>query len=389
MKDLFAMDSSKFSTASEGKSCDEVDEKLGKQGEISSQRGKKKLASSAMEPEGNCQAQSLLQGIGSFENEASDNDPLKTLSGEEECMNHLFIYSIQPAEVTKIQEEPVKPVVQKSRKRISKDDVGLQRHEQQGEKHLRWFSHGRRWTIVGLVFAFLGFSSSVLARRSTEFVSLRQPLELDPVYLPVYHIGMIHLKLCSNFTWGPECSIISMSSDDVDDRIFDLARILITMATVLGGFLTLCLSTAIFWQSINLKPIAAGFLLTYFLESFAMVFFDIKICEGGNCRVGLGCGCCIFSSICWVGSCISTAKMDAVKLRAQRRRRRQRKKSRSRHEDAKEVLPQTTTPTLKDSITMQRDNSTSTAATEASEGSIECDYDEDSSTKTPRGLHSC
>lgn len=73
---------------------------------------------------------------------------------------------------------------------------------------------------------------------------------------------------------------------------------------------------AIFWQSINLKPVGFGFLIAYFMQSFTFLFYDSGMCETYKCHIASGTVHSIVASFCWLFACISTARMDSHKYRA-------------------------------------------------------------------------
>ena len=134
----------------------------------------------------------------------------------------------------------------------------------------------------------------------------------------------IHCVVCYNETTmsGVGCQTFDLKADDIDDNVFEISRILLTVATFLGVFLTIFLVTSALWESINLKPVGLGFLLVYFAQAFSMLFFDTQVCHKYDCRMGSGCIMCIIASACWILTCLATAKMDTHKARLRRRRRR-------------------------------------------------------------------
>lgn len=209
-------------------------------------------------------------------------------------------------------------------------------------QHCRCFGHGSLWTTVALSFSWIGIFFAFLSRRSTHFVNLQQPLEISPLYEEVTEVGMVWMNLCFNETQLAYddsyhgCSVIQLSSDDIDDRLFELSRSFLSLSVLFGAFLSIVLSTAIFWESINLKPIGFGLLLTYFFQSFALLFFDTKLCGRYGCKMSTGGFFCIIASFCWIVACIATAKMDSFKIRArQQRRREKRRKARIARREAK------------------------------------------------------
>ena len=190
---------------------------------------------------------------------------------------------------------------------------------------IRCFGHGRTWTIVAVSLSWLGFVLSLLSRVSLEFLHLRIPIEVASVYRPVYSFGLTQFELCFNETTAhmSGCNIVALTSQDVHDPIFELSRICLYLSVIMGGFLAFFLTTAVIWETINLRPIVAGVLVTYFLQSFSMLVFDSKVCRGNNCSLGTGAIFCSLACVCWVTACVATAKMDAYKEAATRKRKRQ------------------------------------------------------------------
>jgi hypothetical protein len=193
------------------------------------------------------------------------------------------------------------------------------------EKHIRWCGHGVRWTVVAVLAAIAGSVFSIMAHRSTAFARLATPMNVAPIYQPVDTIGMFQMEVCFNETLSADdetgCHVFPLTSRDISDNMFDLSRIFLTLATLFGSFFTLFLISAVFWESINLKPIGLGFLAIYFFQSFSMLFFDTEICSGHSCKLGPGCAFCIGASLCWIVACVAVAKMDNFKIRANRERR--------------------------------------------------------------------
>lgn len=210
------------------------------------------------------------------------------------------------------------PVVEKPRTRTK-------------EPHFRVCGHGKLWTCVALVAAWSATILSALSRHGIDFVRLEHPLEIAPIYNGVHELGMIRMELCYNETVAglSGCEIINLTAEDIDDNMFEVARLLLTLASVCGVFFTIAMSTAVCWESINLKPIGVGYLATYFFQSFSMLFFDTQLCEINKCRVGMGGILCIVASFGWLTACIATAKMDAFKIKAARKRRRIRRQMRA------------------------------------------------------------
>jgi hypothetical protein len=196
-------------------------------------------------------------------------------------------------------------------------DRSSDRHGQ--EEHLSWLAYGFKWTVIGIIFSWLGFALAILARQNTSFATLETPLQVDPVFEPVVEVGMMNLKLCYNETYlGEEgdtgCMIHRLDSDEVNDAMFQVSRILLSMAILVGGFMSIFLTTASFWSSINLRPIGVGCLICYFLQSFSFLFFDTQLCAQYTCRVSTGCYFSIIASACWIMSCVAASRMEAFKM---------------------------------------------------------------------------
>jgi hypothetical protein len=196
--------------------------------------------------------------------------------------------------------------------------------------HIRLFGHGKVWTMVGLTVAWIGCILAAFSRRSTQFVTLDDPVEVAPVYRPVHETGLIRMNLCYNETVSGEsgCEVITLSPEEIDDTMFELSRSFLTLATFAGFFLTVVLSTTVYWESINLRPVGVGFLVTYFFQSFALLFFDSDLCGEHGCNLAAGSVLCIVASVCWIAATICAAKMDAFKIRALRRRRKAARRAR-------------------------------------------------------------
>ena len=226
------------------------------------------------------------------------------------------------------------------------------------KQHFRWFGHGKLWTCIALAFAWVGCIFAIISRLSTNFVNLKHGFEVSPLYEPVTSVGMIRMVLCSNETMTGDhlgCQIIRLSPEEINDNMFEVSRALLTLATALGVLLATVLSTSVYWETINLRPVGFGFLLTYFFQSFSMLFFDTKLCNDYTCTMGTGGILCILASFCWIGTCIACAKMDSFKVRAARARRKAaRKKAKQERREAR-----------KRKIELARKQSSATTGTES------------------------
>jgi hypothetical protein len=184
------------------------------------------------------------------------------------------------------------------------------------EGHIGIFAHGKFWTVIGILFSWVGVALAVMARQSVEFVTLEFPFYIDPTFETVTEIGLMRLRLCFNETYDEDqsgCVNHPLASADIDDRMFELARALITLAILLGFFLSIFLTVAVFWNSINLRPIGIGYLIAYFMQSASFLFFDTTLCGEHKCLVGTGCYFSIAGSICWIISCVASSRMDHCK----------------------------------------------------------------------------
>jgi hypothetical protein len=200
-------------------------------------------------------------------------------------------------------------------------------------EHIQCFAHGRVWTCLGIFFSWLGFFLAYLARASTDFASVDPPIYFDPNFETVSEVGMINLRLCFNesFMGQTGCALHELSTDDIDDMMFQLSRSVAFLAVLFGGIMSVFLTIAVFWHSINLRPVGLGFLIAYFLQSFCFLFFDASLCNKHKCEPGSGAKCAIVASLCWIGACVATSRMDAFKFRQRKLRlRRLRRQSQSR-----------------------------------------------------------
>jgi hypothetical protein len=206
------------------------------------------------------------------------------------------------------------------------------------KQHFRVFSHGRRLTIFAVGMAWFGTICSIDSRLSTAFVRLDKAIEVVPAYQPISHVGMIRLRLCERNETVNEhnCFLIRLSPHDVQDRIFEISRSFLSLGTALGFLLTLVLSSSVYWETINLKPVGFGFLITYFFQTLSMLVFDSKLCNVQSCRVGSGAIISILACFFWIGTCVVVTKMDWFKIRAARlRRKAARKKAKQARREAK------------------------------------------------------
>jgi hypothetical protein len=243
-----------------------------------------------------------------------------------------------------------------SMEEMEKGKNGLPEKEEKPENHLKLFAHDRLWTGLGLFSTWMGFMFAYLARSSTEFVTLEVPVYVDPIFDKVSSVGMINLQLCFNETFAPTaqgCITDQLGSDEVEDVIFQVARSFAFLAVLLGGFMSVMLTSAVVWYSINLRPIGLGYLFAYFLQSFTFLFFDTKLCSAHGCNISSGGYQCIAASIFWIIACIAASRMDAIKyhLAEKKKRRRNRKQKKQKKLNPKSPVTTRTSSSSTDSDT--------------------------------------
>jgi hypothetical protein len=242
-------------------------------------------------------------------------------------------------------------------------------YENEMKQHLRWFGHGKSWTLIAILVSWAGVVLSAYSRNSLQFVTLDEPLLIDSNFDHVESIGMVRIQVCYNKTVVGlnGCQIIDLSPEIVNDSRFEAARILLTLGLWFGIFFATVLSTAIYWESINLRPIGFGLLFTYFCQSCAMLFFDTELCNANKCRPGAGCICCIVASFCWITACGATARMDKIKSGHARRRRRQ--ALREANKAAKAIRKKRDRETRADRKKLERETSSATEQTASTSSS--------------------
>lgn len=213
------------------------------------------------------------------------------------------------------------------------------------EPHLKLFAHDRQWTCVALFSTWMGFMFAHLARSSAEFVTLEIPIYVDALYNTVSNVGMLNLELCYNETFAPSlhgCVTDRLGSDEIGDTTFQAARSLAFLAILIGGFMSVMMTSAVVWYSINLRPIGLGYLIAYFLQSFTFLFFDTDLCTAHGCLISSGGYQCIAASLFWIASCIAVSRMDAIKFRTAERKRRRFKRKLNKFEKMNLKSPATT-----------------------------------------------
>jgi len=214
------------------------------------------------------------------------------------------------------------------------------------KKHLSWFAHGKFLTIISLVTAISALILAILSKRSLEFAVLADPLYVSPYFQKVEKIGIYRMRLCfnesvseggtttsmgeynlstvttsttssagvskSSSSPGPGCYAQDLTTENVNDVMWNVSRCFLSSAIYLGAFLTAMLLSSIYWESINMKPIALGFLVAYFFQSFSFFFFDSMLCRTNACRLSGGSIVSIFSCFFWFVSGLVCLRMDTV-----------------------------------------------------------------------------
>ena len=275
------------------------------------------------------------------------------------------------------------------------------------------FAHGRLTTIAPVIFAGIALILSVVAKRSTTFVTLQEQLLISPTFEKVDRVGLVFLDLCladeivtrdegsgietkvgrdyravigrssphlrghgaednvggNNegfsvignllFSWvnptsieeydqiiedydhddyifvGPSddefetdmagwdehisvvsspkiCRSIKITSSTLTDTLWHISRTFLSLAIGFGFFLSFMLTSAAYWSTINLKPVAVGLLLTYFFQSMTFFFFDSGICRQHNCKMSSGAAAAVVVGIFWFAAALGTIWMDMV-----------------------------------------------------------------------------
>ena len=212
-----------------------------------------------------------------------------------------------------------------SKRRIVMSRERFEELAAKNERHFRPFGHGKFWTCLSLFFAWTGVLCAVSSAHSVRFVRLQKPIQITPMYYPVERMGLLRTEICLNATaaGADACKVISIDSEDIRDNKFGMARLFLVLGTVFGVFFALILSTSVYWESINLRPVAVGFLISYFFQSLSMLFFDTEVCASNKCRVDHGCVLSILAALGWIATCIATSRMDTFKILAKRQRRRE------------------------------------------------------------------
>ena len=221
-------------------------------------------------------------------------------------------------------------------------------------KHLSWCGHGKLLTFFTIATALTALILAHMSKVSVHFAGLSNPLIVSPDYRHVKTVGLNRMMLCYNetvvggrklrivddymyglpaeqtYTASPYsstpadtssepadasnigCYELGLTTENVDDLMWNVSRSFLSFAIYLGAFLTLMLATSIFWHSINLKPIAIGFLFVYFFQSLSFFFFDSNLCREHTCTLAEGSISSILACGFWFGSGIACIRMDII-----------------------------------------------------------------------------
>ena len=224
------------------------------------------------------------------------------------------------------------------------------------KKHTSLFAYGRILTIVSMILALSALTLSVVSRQSMSFVELDYPIEISPQLNLVRNVGLMKMHLCYNETANKAtrkrvlilqdsqfsrslsvevvptadagqgvnhheqhgCFVLELTVDTIGDIMWNVSRLFLSLAIAFGAFLTIMLCSATYWESINLKPIALGMLVTYFFQSLSFFFFDSKLCREYVCSFSQGSIASVFASLCWFCCALCCIRMDIV-YQAQKR----------------------------------------------------------------------
>jgi hypothetical protein len=124
------------------------------------------------------------------------------------------------------------------------------------------------------------------------------------------------------------CRQVRLGPKVVNDSIWNMARSFLSLSLYFGIFFSIFLVSSFFWETINLKPIAIGLIMTYFCQSLSFFFFDSELCRGHMCHMSVGATYNLVGSFMWFLSGLCVIRMD---LRYHRRMRKLRRKMRRRH----------------------------------------------------------
>eukprot|EP00550_Attheya_septentrionalis_P009835 CAMPEP_0198285978 /NCGR_PEP_ID=MMETSP1449-20131203/5181_1 /TAXON_ID=420275 /ORGANISM="Attheya septentrionalis, Strain CCMP2084" /LENGTH=963 /DNA_ID=CAMNT_0043983597 /DNA_START=444 /DNA_END=3335 /DNA_ORIENTATION=- len=251
------------------------------------------------------------------------------------------------------------------------------------------FPFGVVLSVTAVAFAIAALTLGFLAIRHESFVTLEKPLHISTSFEDLTRIGLMNARLCIDYTSvnvdlethqstvvvthpaaadeamqnegnglaqlmkvyssslrvdsivGPEqlaeaddklpdslCRQVRLGPKVVNDSIWNMARSFLSLSLYFGIFFSIFLVSSLFWETINLKPIAIGLIMTYFCQSLSFFFFDSELCRGHMCHMSVGATYNLVGSFMWFLSGLCVIRMD---LRYHRRMRKLRRKMRRRH----------------------------------------------------------
>jgi hypothetical protein len=199
--------------------------------------------------------------------------------------------------------------------------------------HIGYLPHGVVWTILAILISWGGLGFAFLTRQSLNFVRLEDPWRVGAIYNDVYSLGVINVAICYNETVSRiedstrvGCfSVPLATTDDLNDPILKLTAVFASLSVMLGFILTVAMTTALCWRTINFKACGTGYLFACCFQALSFLIFDTDICEDNKCKVDIGCGYCVVASLLWVCGCMVCAKMESNRIRydlAEQRKRR-------------------------------------------------------------------
>ena len=245
------------------------------------------------------------------------------------------------------------------------------------KRHFTWMPFGHALTWGGILIMLLGLTLATLAKSTTSFVKLGQPFDISPLMVPLTDVGLVRLNICysddyldalesntqmrmpymnsavdisdkttRNIPHKP-CFTVRLSAEMIEDTMWEVSRLSASSAIALGAFFSLFMISTIRWESINMKPMAIGLLMTYLLQSFSFFFYDAQICRDRGCTLGLGTYLSILASFCWFGASMICILMDVHHTRKMRHlaRLERRRRRRLRRQKLKRKLSTETTRT--------------------------------------------
>ena len=218
------------------------------------------------------------------------------------------------------------------------------------KKNLSLFAYGRFLTISSLILAVAALILAVLSKKSLDFARVGSPIELSPQLNLVEHVGLMKVELCYNETNNSKtqtralrlinlplsrslsveavptvdaglgvnhheqqgCFILELTVETIDDVMWNVSRSFLSLAIIFGAFLTGMLCLSVYWESINLKPVAMGMLMTYFFQSLSFLFFDSELCRENTCHFSEGSIESIVASLLWFLCALCCIRMDLL-----------------------------------------------------------------------------